>query len=458
MEAVKNTKQYVDYQSQKTGGGCGCWAIGCGSVILLIVLFCGGGFYTVFYSSAPLKLIERAIEDSGEVEIDGLAGNFMSGFTIDELRFKAEGDEWSNLTNIKFKYKSSWFNSDRIIIEDISVDGGTIYAKFDPSRNEIALDPEFDAELEEVSEELETEFDGVDFSSIKEVRIDLIRIANLKIVNPETEETIALDEIKYDGFHIEDGELTNLGNLVVDSNQMQIHTSPSKHFAEFESSKRFAGTINASMDRRLTQDLPMEVDMAFDDGKLMYLVRLFDGQVVADRVDKQSQFTFNDFSPGDYMAADKMGVMPSHISVSFAAEKGMMPKTIESDGSFNLGVTRFTNLTLDPNPPIGTAVLQGTAEVDGQTVIAKVQMKRRTPLNRVSLTSEGIDLPQELWAKTVFDKPFAELDPERQATVSKAILHNARSVKVSPTERNDEGAEDEAAAEPEELEPLLPIK
>lgn len=455
MEAIKNTKQYVDYQSQKSGGGCGCWAIGCGSIILIMMLMCGGGFYTVFYSSAPLMLIERAIEENEDVEIEGLRGNFMSGFTIEELRFKTEGDEWSNLTNIKFKYKSSFFNSDRIIIEDISVDGGTIYAKFDPNQAEIEMDPTFNSEFKEARDEIESEM-GDAFDQIKEVRVDLIRIANLKIINPETEETVTLDEIKYDGFHIENGQLTSLGNLLVESSQMNINTTPSDRYSEYDNAKRFAGKINARMDRRLINDLPIEVDMAVDKkGNVIFHAQFFDGALISESLDEDNnQFTLSEFTPAEYFTSDKAGVMPSNISVQFQSSQGNLPDSVDSSGTFDLGITTFSNLEMAPDSAPGTAAIVATGTVNGQTVTATVNFTHQNSWGKIELTSEGDDSSKDLWANTIFGQNYAELDGPRKRSIDKAIAYNRKPVPPpAPT-----APEVEMENATKELEALLPTK
>lgn len=448
MEAVKNTKQYVEYQSQKSGSGCGCWVIGCGSILLLFVALCGGGFYTLFYSSAPLKLIESAIEDSGEVEIDGLSGNFMSGFTIEKLRFKTEGEEWSHLSNIKFKYKSSWFQSDRIIIEDISVDGGTIYAKFDPNNAEFEMDPDFDEELGEARNEIESELGKGSLAGVKEVRIDLIRIANLKIVNPDTKDEVTLDEIKFDNFHYEDGDFLDLGNLLVNSSQMSISTSPSERYSQYDNAKRYTGQISEAMDHRFTKDVPIEVDLAVDSsGDMLYHANLYDGSVIADRVDDLTQFTVKDFNPEDYFKSDRAGILPSKINLNFSANSGFMPTAVESDGTFHLGQTQFSQLMLEKSA--GSATIVGKANVDGQVVTAEVQMSQRAGWRRITLSSEPEMPLQDLWSKTVFGKAFVDLKPDQQQAVSQALMYNAKP--KGPARQSDK-------AEEKVDEPLMPVK
>ena len=71
------------YFSEKKQGSKGCvfGCLGCFGVIVLgLIVVIGVGYYSVFYSSAPLKLVEAMIEGNEGVEIRGLSGTISSGF------------------------------------------------------------------------------------------------------------------------------------------------------------------------------------------------------------------------------------------------------------------------------------------------------------------------------------------------------------------------------------------
>ena len=195
------------------GGGCGLGCIGIGCVGLILVVFGGviAGYYTLFYTSVPLQLMESAIEESGEVEIEGLEGSLSSGFSADEFKFKADGENWSVLTDISFKYdqNSSMFGSDKLVIKDLSVGGGTIYGDFDPEDQQFDFDNDFKDEFDE-------EFSSQDEAEIKaafgqlEVRLEKVEISNLKFVNPKTELEYKVDEILFENFVFNRGDFENL--------------------------------------------------------------------------------------------------------------------------------------------------------------------------------------------------------------------------------------------------------
>lgn len=403
----------------------GCWAIGCAGIVVLFLTLCGGGFYGVFYSSLPLKLIEAALEEDGEIEIEGLKGNLVSGFTADEVRFKADNDQWSNLTDIKFKYSggSSIFGSDRLIIEELSINGGTIYADWDPETSELDFDSditEFGDEFDEIGDEMRNEFGQS--PSIREIRIDLVRVANLRIVNPTTQLEITLDEIKFDGFQMLDGELVSLGELLVKSSQVDLVSVPSVEFADMKNSQRFEGTLRLQADHRLTEDMPFVVDFAIDDDlKLLLKTSTFNEKLQFVQTPEDKSLTYNEFSPADFIDLQTGQLQPSEVNLrlEYGEKTGEGPINVNSDGSFILGTTRFTDLRIEEPGKGRDSRLVGTGTVNGETVHAKIKvLSPFSPIFDSWLESDTIESAEELWSQTVFGKSFDELTEEEQFAVN----------------------------------------
>ena len=419
----------------------GCWAIGCIGVIATLMMLCGGGFYGLFYSSIPLRLIEAAIEEDGEVEIEGLTGSLATGFSADEMRFKTIDDEWSNLTDIKFKYggNASLFNSDRIIIEELSVNGGTIYADWDPEDSEFDFDGDFGGGFDEIGEEfedIEDEFQNEFGRSpgIKEIRVDLVRIANLKIVNPTTELAITFDEVKFEGFQYLDGELKNLGELLVKSSQMELETFPSVEFAEMKNAERFEGVLKTQADHRLKEDMPFVVDFAVsDDFKFSVNAKIFGEQVQVVQTPEGSNLTYVNFDPNQFFKLENGQVLQQNVNFNVEygekVEKG--PTAVNADGEFTLGATRFTDLSIE-KPEDRSPYLVGHASVDGKPVVANVRIRSPySPLWQVELESEEFESPEELWAQTLFNKAANDLSAEEQRSIESTM----------PERRNDDADE-----------------
>lgn len=461
------TQEYVAFDNQKTGGcSMGCIGIGCFGAIALMFMMCGGGFYGLLYSSLPLKAIEAAIESDGNVEIDGLKGNITNGFAADEFRFKADNENWSNLRDIKFKYSNNrMFNPDRFVIEEISIDGGTIYADWDPEKSEIAIDPdfeegmeEFEEEFEDISKEIEDELSGSGLENLKEVRVDLIRVANLKVVNPKTELEFTLDEIKFDGFHWEDGELISVGELLVRSTQLELDTVASIEFPDEPYSQRFQGFVRSQMDHRLKTDVDFSVDFAVIDGKFHAEGKALKGAVCFTKNSEENSLTFNDFTPVDILKVAENHIAPSKISFTAYFGESMKedPESLSEDGSFQLGKTVFNGLFIDSEKD-KPATVAGVAEVNGTTVTARVIPSSRSPFWLVSLSSEDKQESKEVWAQTVFGKSYSELSEERQLAVTESSsIPLVRKKRIDKRKREgDEGAEEDLEDVVDEAQELI---
>ncbi len=407
----------------------GCWAIGCAGIVVLFLTLCGGGFYGVFYSSLPLKLIEAALEEDGEIEIEGLKGNLVSGFTADEVRFKADNDQWSNLTDIKFKYSggSSIFGSDRLIIEELSINGGTIYADWDPETSEFDFDSDIASEFDELGDEFDEFGDEMrdEFGqspAIREIRIDLVRVANLKIVNPTTQLEITLDEIKFDGFQMLKGELVSMGELFIKSSQVDLVSVPSVEFADMKNSQRFEGTLRAQVDHRLTEDMPFVVDFAIDDElRLLLKANTFNDKLQFVQTPDDKSLSYNEFSPVDFIDLKTGQLQPSEVNLrlEYGEKTGEGPINVNSDGSFMFGKNRFTDLRIEEPGKGRDARLVGTGTVNGETVQAKIRiLSPFSPIFDSWLESETFESAEELWSQTVFGKSFDELTEEEQSAVN----------------------------------------
>lgn len=419
---------------------------------MLIVLMCGGGIYGLFYSSLPLKAIEAAIEQNADVEIDGLTGNLTTGLAIQELRFKSDSDDekWSHLSNINFKYenKRGWFGSDRLIVEEISVDGGTIYARWDPDQNELDLNPnlgdklsEIDEELDDIQEDIKSEFHG-DLGGIREVRIDLLRIANLKIVDPTSGLELTLDEIKFDGFHWLDGKLLGFGKLLVRSNQMKLDTVPSRHFPDQDMAQRFEGTIFSQMDRRLKADVPFVLDFALIDNKFLFESSIFGETVHVSKSENQCFLEFTDFSPADFLKVEGPEILPSNLNfkVDYGNSFDQAPASVLEGGSFQLGLTRFEKLQVARNSDLNKSTIIGTATVDSDEVTAELYLNDNSPFWITTLSCANAESKQDLWAQTVFGKPFAQLDEARQSSVSSMLVDRRPAKTTEPSPSDDDEA------------------
>ena len=415
-------KPNVNYQYPKSGGGgcgIGCFAAGCLGIVIVFMLVIFAGYYSMFHSNLPLRFIETAIEESGEVEIDGLDGTLSSGFTADEFRFKTEGDEWSKLSGISFQYEnsSSFFGTDKLIVKEVSVDSGVIYADWDPSANQFDFSDldgdieDFQAELEGNEEEFNIAMNN-SFGSLL-IQLNTVSIANLRIINPETKDELTIDDISFVGFKFENGKFVDLGELTIHTSQLDVETVEPKELVDIENARRLEGTIRQALDVRLIADVPFIAEYGIaDDLEVSSLTSLFNDQLkVVDTQDEVS-VTYDQLQLEQYFQAPDGGIVPTDITLklTFDENKKNGPNRVSEDGSFRLGATRFSNPKIKELES-GWRSVTASAIVNDLPVTIQFNIESPyTSWSKLRLESGSMEA-KEVWAQTVYGKSYNDLDP-----------------------------------------------
>ena len=413
------------------------------------------GYYGLLHTSLPLKVFEAAIEEDGNVDIQGLDGNLASGFSADTIRFKSVDDQWSSLSDIKFKYEGdrSFFGTEKLVIKDLSVGSGTIYADWDPEENELDFDSDFGEELREIDDEFDELGDELQKElgtspAIRKLQIERMSVANLKIINPTTELEIAIDELRFEGFNWQYGDLQNLGQLSIRSSQMDLETVPSVEFAARKNARRYVGTIRTQADHRLRVDVPFVFDFAVDDDlNVSVKSELFEGQVQIHEEENQSTIHFLDFTPDDFFELKSGVVLPSNIAMKLEFDNDEMgPVQVNNDGSFNYGKTRFDDLRIEQIEG-ERSVVKASGDVNGNSVTATIGCARpyssQWSLNLECPTTES---PEDLWAQTLFGSDFSGLDLARKRIVRSSIP-DSPTTETDPANPTAEATGEETTAD-----------
>ena len=327
---MKKTAGAIDTLQRTThrGGGCGCFATGCGIVALLFMTMCVGSYIVTMHSSIPLALIKAALEEDGNVQVEGLRGSISSGFEIDTLRFQSEEEfeEWNELRDIKFTYNGfvNLLRTRRILIEEASIGSATIYANIDGDEDDASFDFDAEAFAREFAKEwseLQDELQKNSSNDLKELRIDLISAQDIVVIDPRTEKRLEFQKAEFRGYHMLDGRIRNIGNLQVVSDQIDLKTSKSLRFPEERFARAIAGTLKPAAYPNIIRDLPFELDFAMIDGQDFQLhAVLCDGQVVIDEPQgNQRQIRLQDFSHGQYFKMSSP-LVPAHWNVQLTIE------------------------------------------------------------------------------------------------------------------------------------------
>lgn len=227
----------------KTTRNCLVGCFGClGVVGVLVLLIVFGGRYVLLHTSAPLALMESVLESSGEVDIRGLKGTVSTGFHADEIRFgkNPDSDKASYFKNITFRFnglEELFETKPKLIIEEFTVESGTVY--YSPGDIDPRPDRQFRDDLRKPpSRDAAADSSNSTGDEFQEVRIDVVRLTNLKAINRVTGDESELAEFSIKDLHYLEGQFQNAGEyeikgltIVLDNMELRDFSgSPSSGF------------------------------------------------------------------------------------------------------------------------------------------------------------------------------------------------------------------------------------
>ncbi|MEZ6094237.1 MAG: hypothetical protein R3C03_08345 [Pirellulaceae bacterium] len=348
-----------------TGRACGCFAIGCGSLFLLMILGCGGLYYTMMYTSVPLNWIAGSMQESKNVRIEGLKGNLASGFEVDSYQFRenTSDEQWSELKDLKFKYSGMGrvFNQDHIEIDEISVGGGTIYTSLGDGEFELMpLDIGF-----QIDNEIRDALRDVDISQSRgELTVKRIRAQDLTWIDEDNDLEFQIEEIDYSGLTIRDGEIVDIGELTIKTDNLDLDTFPSEAFDGKNCGRLLKGGImKPGNSSDILREIPFEFDFHIEKRERSTFVP--NGSTIKccwTTKEKRALglLSFVISSPRSLSASNQSDHAEPCDDESLCGRQAPQAiEQVESDGSFELGVTRFTDLQMNGKK------VQATANVDG---------------------------------------------------------------------------------------------
>lgn len=463
-----NPSQFA--QGAKPRSFCGCAAIGCGGFILVMVASCGLGYYVIVHTAWPAQAVASALEKTGDFKVTGLKGSLASGFEAEQVRFRPNQGprDWSELNKLKFKYRmdSMWFGrSSDFVIEEISLDGGRVYGQFDSSLSDEEMNLfSFTDPLQELVEQLASSGD----QGAGEFRVDLIRFANITIVDPQTETEFHVNEVRLEGLSLVDGAIADLGDWHIHVDGLDVTTERSQRPRASSSAICVSGTVRQGFGRRVKKDFTFALDLSPNPrGQLDYMASWFDGRVAIDHWERSGDFqmSIRDFSPGDYFSFERHGVIPEAIRLEFtvASRAPHAVQRIGEEGSFRVGQTTFSNcclLTKDQERP--GSWFAATAMVQDREVTAHARAITRLPLLLIDLEPVEGWTNEDLWARVAFGTDFATLNEQQQGLVQRSFSASGSSRKPpteaeaeanSNSEQAEEDMDDDGQAE-NDIEPL----
>lgn len=422
---VPNKPMPPQYQPPYAGGGsggrgCGCFAFGCGGILIGLIGLCGIGYYSLLFSPLPLQFVKQALEESGDVKIDGLKGNLSRGFEMTTLKFRDKsqrnpetGDpQWSELTDLRIKYRNGGIFSGSFTIEEIGIGGGTIYGDLD-FNTELSGDLMFN-ELQEEFSDIQGELSG---SSRGSIAIDRISIRDLKISDLKTDEQFQISEISLNDVLVKDGRLVEFGDLNVKADGLELETIRSNEIKGSELERTFKGRLKKELLADLRADLPFEIEFGvLKNGKVATKARWFEGQVISESgfPEQSDCYLITGFSPANHVRFRELGILPEEINLglTYDEKKRQRIATVDSAGYLQLGQSRIDRFRLpeETEPAPDRRLILASTEVAGREIQVELYLLKQLPLIGVKLLKAEDWTLEETWAQTVFGRSYAELD------------------------------------------------
>lgn len=462
-------------QTTQQSGGCGCFAMGCGITVALLFVMCVSSYFVAMHSSLPLSLLESALEAEGDVEVEGLSGSVSSGFEIESLKFKSGyKDRWNELRQVKFSYNGIFdlARSQRMIIEEASVASATIYSPITSDWNAAESIDEVNDELSDLDMDIETNNEN----ELKEFRIDKLVAKNIRIIDPNNDDELNFRLIQFGDFQFKDGQVAKLGQLEIDSDQLDLHTEPSKRLSQHKVAWNIIGDVKTKIHDAVIADIPFEIDFAIrKDQTMLAYVNLFEKQLVIDDLwGDTSKYQLTDFNPQEYLdmqttlapsdinigwsiTSEKVRVAKESVTQESTTQGGDQPADVDDEsadeipavektdeeqesqtifvnvthyrvnfqpeGQFVLGQTVFqlqTDELVFGTDESTTNRVEAVGQLNETRIDAAIFLDSTAPWIVVELTSAGMET-SDIWSQLFFGQDYQTLDEERQQQVDTAL-------------------------------------
>ncbi len=436
--------QYIE-KVQRKGNGCGC-SLGCMGIgcLLAAVGFFGLlilAYYAVLHTSLPLQLVERALEDDGKVEIEGLTGNIANGLRFEKFRFLGDGKKWSELRDVSLRYRGlAGINlSGDIDIHEVHIGEGTLYLDIvRPEQFSLSLPGfEFDSVLDQ--EERAALMRAGNWN------IDSVDIGAIQVINPQTKFRFDIDHVRISGMRFRRSQLVDLGDWSIVSDPLEVRTEGSRRWPESVTARRLVAVLRQGFFANLKQDLEMTVEIEAGEGALQYHGECADGKLVVDDNGRRMIVEFNGYTVADFLEEPRELPL-KHVTFRATRAAGDERKAnvrLESGGHFQVGETIFqmTEPTIDPS----LRVLRGESQWDGVTIRIELaadslMFGRLEP----KLWVDEQPATTDQWAEIVFGRP-----PDELTSLEQSVLKTALQRSAAPEADAENEVEAPAVEEPE---------
>ena|GEM_PF-2679308 len=406
-------------------------------LLVMVLLIAGFGYVALFYTALPARAVFGMVEKlDPHWAFDDVTGTFSRGFTIGTLSYTHPEDpaRVSTIKNMGFEYENT---SEAIIITSIHLEAAHLYiSPGETSYEETVTGGDDSFSMEESTDPV----NGPDYTTGNEPLDDQasdsiverylakkwivkeIRINDLTIEDPLTQEQTTIEKFESDGFMVA-GETFLLGRLVLSSNNVDIDIIPTGDLAEgkYGSAIDIRGRIGEKLHWALKKDIEFTGSVDFTgQPALMGAFEGFGGAIRITGKDAATQkVTLTNFSFDDYFEHES--VPPIRALTLDAAYRSVGGEKVALDiggGHFTLGHVLFTvkQTTIDlTDTPGGNRELKARASSSNVDYTLTLTSEGEAALH---FSSEPPMEEEDILATLVYGAKFNALVPENKANIS----------------------------------------
>lgn len=408
-------------EQKSRGRKWGC--LGCLGVLIAVPLtLMGVGYYVLFHTSVPLKMmVSEDFDINGKpVELRGLSGSISNGFAIEEI---VVHDDLENtvIEGLTFHYSGLWdsiFNN-RFVIEELSADRSVFIVSDDFFSGSVTEDNEEEQDDRAAAEAT----DGIKSEFVFELRELNFRETSFKSADGEIDIKIPL--VRLTGLKI-DANDASLAELEVVSDFLDLELVDAEPVEIDGQALPFQQKVTGIVYPKIHPLIISEIDFSFEfaavKGRSATRMSAFNGQMQnISFPDGTTHTQFDHFSLGKFV--DPTGyIVPERFSFHSSEVKKIM--TV-GPGEFFLGKTRFEVKAQEINTSSSDAVLVSQAEINGQKFEATLQPVEQQvwPPFRIEIKSEQkLNAKQQL-SLVYFHSTYNELTPEQKFLIDDFVTN-----------------------------------
>ncbi|MDX1564280.1 MAG: hypothetical protein R3236_02685 [Phycisphaeraceae bacterium] len=207
-------EQETSMENTPSSGGPNKLLLGCGGAFVVMVLTVVIGGYIAFnHTSLPVRAMVGLLNQSPDIQIEGVSGSFSSGFTVQSIRLTDENGNVNELTDARLRYDR---DGETLIITELHLGSAHLFVDFSAFESSESSSTEPSA-----GEEASVPTDGESIPMV----IQKASINDVKLQDVQTGELFHLKSVQLDNLILGQGRL-KLDRLVIDSSTCRLMVLP----------------------------------------------------------------------------------------------------------------------------------------------------------------------------------------------------------------------------------------